>query len=204
MTLVAGPRRVGVLGGAFDPPHLAHLALAQAAVAQLKLDELRVIPTGHAWHKSRLLTDATHRLAMAQLAFADVAQAVVDARETQRHGPSFTIDTLNELRAEMPAAQLFLIIGADQAQALTTWRAWQEILQAATICVADRPQSTGASAEFDAELAFPQRFLHLQMSAMAISATDIRSAISNHQDVTALVGESVARYIAAHHLYLIP
>ncbi|HEY8904425.1 MAG TPA: nicotinate (nicotinamide) nucleotide adenylyltransferase [Rhodoferax sp.] len=204
MTRVAAPRRVGVLGGAFDPPHLAHLALAQAAVAQLKLDELRVIPTGHAWHKSRSLTDAAHRLAMGQLAFAGFAPAVVDARETQRHGPSYTIDTLSELRTEMPAADLFLIIGADQAQALATWRAWQEIIQSATICVADRPQSTGARVEFDAEKAFPQRFLHLQMPAMAISATDIRSAISNHQDVTALVGESVARYIAAHHLYLIP
>lgn len=204
MTGVAGSRRVGVLGGAFDPPHLAHLALAQAAVAQLKLDALHVIPTGHAWHKSRSLTDAAHRLAMAQLAFADIAPAVVDARETQRFGPSYTIDTLNELRTEMPGADLFLIIGADQAQALTTWRAWQEIIQSATICVADRPHTTGARVEFDAEKAFPQRFLHLQMSAMAISATDIRSAISNHQDVTALVGESVARYIAAHHLYLIP
>jgi nicotinate-nucleotide adenylyltransferase len=196
------PRRVGVLGGAFDPPHLAHLALAQAAITSLKLDELRVIPTGHAWHKSRSLTDAAHRLAMVQLAFADMAQVVVDARETQRHRSSYTIDTLNELRTAMPAADLFLIIGADQAQALTTWRAWQEIIQSATICVADRPHTTGARVEFDAEEAFPQRFLHLQMSAMAISATDIRSAISNHQDVTALVGESVARYIAAHHLYL--
>jgi nicotinate-nucleotide adenylyltransferase len=204
MTLVDAPRRVGVLGGAFDPPHLAHLALAQAAVAQLKLDELRVIPTGHAWHKSRSLTDAAHRLAMARLAFAGFPPAVVDARETQRHGPSYTIDPLTGLRTEMPAADLFLIIGADQAQALTTWRAWQEIIQSATICVADRPHTTGARVEFDAEKAFPQRFLHLQMSAMAISATDIRSAISNHQDVTALVGESVARYIAAHHLYLIP
>jgi nicotinate-nucleotide adenylyltransferase len=202
MTPVATPGRVGVLGGAFDPPHLAHLALAQVAVTQLKLDALRVIPTGHAWHKSRSLTDAAHRLAMLQLVFADMAQVVVDARETQRHGPSYTIDTLSELRAEMPDAELFLIIGADQAQALTTWRAWQEIPQSATICVADRPHATGASAEFDAEKAFPQRFLHLQMSAMAISATDIRSAICNHQDVTALVGESVARYIAAHHLYL--
>ncbi|MDR3370188.1 nicotinate (nicotinamide) nucleotide adenylyltransferase [Rhodoferax sp.] len=204
MTHEVTPRRVGVLGGAFDPPHLAHLALAQAAMAQLSLDELRVIPTGQAWHKSRKLTDAAHRLSMVKLAFAGLAQAVVDARETQRHDPSYTIDTLNELRAEMPAAEMFLIIGADQAQSFTTWRAWQEILQSATICVAGRPQSTGASAEFGVENAYSQRFLHLQMPAMAISATDIRSAISSHQDVTALVGESVARYIAAHHLYLIP
>jgi len=197
-------RRIGILGGAFDPPHLAHLALARAAIEQLQLDQLRIIPTGQAWHKPRTLTEASYRLAMAQLAFAELPQAQVDARETRRGGPSYTVDTLRELHAEVAGAQLFLIIGADQAQALTTWHAWQEILQSATICVADRPHSTGAGAVFDAEMAHPDRFFHLQMPAMALSATDIRSAISTHQNVTALVGESVARYIAAHHLYQIP
>ncbi|MCW2312386.1 nicotinate-nucleotide adenylyltransferase [Rhodoferax antarcticus] len=205
MTLAgAAVQRVGILGGAFDPPHLAHLALARVAVAQLQLDQLRIIPTGQAWHKPRTLTPAQHRLAMAQLAFAEVPQAMVDARETCRSGPSYTIDTLRELRAEVAGAQLFLIIGADQAQALTSWHGCQEILQSATICVADRPHSTGARTVFDAESAFPERFFHLQMPAMALSATDIRSAVSTHQNVTALVGESVARYIAAHHLYSIP
>jgi len=200
----AAPKRIGILGGAFDPPHLAHLALAKAAVEQLHLDELRVIPTGQAWHKPRPLTAAAHRLAMAELLFAKLPQAVVDARETRRSGPTYTNDTLTELRAETPDADLFLIIGADQAQALTTWHAWEQILRSATICVADRPFSTGAGAVFDAETAYPDRFFHLQMPAMALSATDIRAAISTHQNVTALVGESVARYIAAHHLYLIP
>lgn len=195
------PRRVGILGGAFDPPHLAHLALAHAAIAQLQLDELRVIPTGQAWHKPRPLTAAAHRLAMAELLFAELPQAVVDARETRRSGPTYTLDTLNELRAEVPGADVFLIIGADQAQALTIWHAWEQILQSAIICVADRPFSTGPRAVFDAETAYPDRFFHLQMPAMALSATDIRAAISTHQNVTALVGESVARYIAAHHLY---
>ena len=195
------PRRIGLLGGAFDPPHLAHLALARAAVEQLHLDELRVIPTGQAWHKPRPLTAAAHRLAMAELLFAELPQAVVDARETRRSGPTYTIDTLNELRTAAPTAAYFLIIGADQAQALKSWHAWQQILQSATICVADRPLSTGARAEFDAKTAYPDRFFHLQMPAMALSATDIRAAISTHQNVTALVGESVARYIAAHHLY---
>ena len=198
------PKRIGILGGSFDPPHLAHLALGQAAVAQLGLDELRIIPTGQAWHKARVLSDATHRLAMAQLAFSGIPQAWVDSRETRRAGPSYTIDTLRELRAEFSQAELFLIIGADQAQALTGWQAWQEILQSATICVAGRPDLTRARDVFDAERAYPERFFHLQMPSMATSATDIRSAISTHQNVTALVGERVARYIADHHLYLIP
>lgn len=195
------PRRVGVMGGAFDPPHLAHSALAAAACSQLQLDELRVIPTGQAWHKPQALSAARHRLAMAQLAFADVSQARVDARETRRAGPSYSIDTLNELRAEAPGSQLFLIIGADQAHALTSWKAWQEILQCAIICVADRADTIRAGAQFDAEVANPARFFHLAMPAMAISATEIRARISANLSVHALVCEPVARYIAAHHLY---
>ena len=75
--MTAGPRRIGMFGGAFDPPHNAHVALVQAAVAQLQLDELRVVPTGHAWHKPRVLTPASDRLAMVRLAFAGLPGVVV-------------------------------------------------------------------------------------------------------------------------------
>lgn len=197
----AALRRVGVLGGAFDPPHLAHQALAQAAFEQLKLDELRLVPTGQAWHKPRALTSALHRLAMVQLAFADMPQVTVDPRETRRDGPSYTIDTLRELADSLPGAQLFLIIGADQAQALTRWKQWQNILQAATICVAGRAGTIRAKGQFDAEKASQTAFSHLNMPAMDTSATDIRRRISANMSVSALVCEPVARYIAAHHLY---
>ena len=100
------PFRLGVYGGAFDPPHLAHVALARTALHQLELDELRIFPTGQAWHKARALTAAEHRLAMVQLAFGALADTVVDARELQRSGPTYTIDTLRELRAEMPQASV--------------------------------------------------------------------------------------------------
>lgn len=194
-------RRIGLLGGAFDPPHLAHSALAQMACEQLQLDELRVIPTGQAWHKPRVLTEARHRLAMSRLAFADLPHVTLDAREIERAGPSYTIDTLDDISVEWPGSELFLIIGADQAKALTTWRAWQEIVRKAIICVADRALSIGATSEFDAEKANPSRFRHLNLPAMAISATEIRARISAHMSVSALVRESVARYIADNHLY---
>jgi len=199
--LAVAPQRIGIFGGAFDPPHRAHVALAQLAVTQLKLDHLRIIPTGQAWHKPRRLSAASHRLAMARLAFADVAGAVVDERETRRTGPSYTFETLRELRAEAPAAQWYLIIGADQARDLTGWQQWQEIVQSATICVADRPHLTGDQVQFDAERAYPQRFLRLQMPALDIDATTIRRACAAGQDVSPLVGADVARYIADHHLY---
>ena len=193
--------RIGVMGGAFDPPHRAHLALAQAACAQLGLDRLHIVPTGQAWHKTRTLTAPQHRQAMAQLAFAELPQAVIDPRELLRSGPSYTVDTLRELALANSGAQLFLIIGADQAFALTTWRAWQEILQSATICVADRANSISAGALFDAEVASQMRFFRLTMPSMDISATAIRTSVSAGQDITPLVCDAVARYIADHHLY---
>ena len=85
--------RIGVFGGAFDPPHQAHVALARAAIEQFELDSLHVIPTGQAWHKARALSTAEHRLAMTKLAFQDEAKVVIDERELQRTGPTFTIDT---------------------------------------------------------------------------------------------------------------
>ena len=82
------PKKLGVFGGAFDPPHDAHVALAEAAVQQLQLDELRIFPTGSAWHKQRDLAPAEHRVAMARIAFADVPHAVIDEREILRTGPT--------------------------------------------------------------------------------------------------------------------
>lgn len=194
-------RRVGVFGGAFDPPHIAHAALIRAAVAELSLDELRVIPTGHAWHKVRPLTPATHRLAMAQLAFGDLPKVVIDPRETRRDGPSYTVDTLRELTAEYPGVNLFLLIGEDQARALSTWRCWEEILRLAIICVAEREDLTGASPRLMAPESSEPRFRQLQVPAMPVSATDIRTRIAAHRSVAPLVFEPVARYIDDHHLY---
>jgi nicotinate-nucleotide adenylyltransferase len=137
--------RLGVFGGAFDPPHLAHHALAQAALAQFQLNQLLVMPTGQAWHKSRDLTAPEHRLAMSRLAFADVPQVQVDARETQRTGPTYTFDTLTELRQEHPHAELFLFIGSDQARAFHTWHQWQGILKLATVVEARRETASGVT-----------------------------------------------------------
>ena len=194
-------RRMGVFGGAFDPPHAAHAALAQAAVDQLQLDELRIIPTGQAWHKSRPLSAAHHRLAMAQLAFAGVSRALIDPRETLRAGPTYTVDTLRELKAQWPDAELFLVVGEDQAHALPSWHEWQEIVRLAIICVAERENTTGSKPGFIAPRALESRSRRLHLPAMPISATDIRARISAHMSVVPLVFEPVARYIDRHHLY---
>lgn len=194
-------RRIGVFGGAFDPPHLAHRALLETALNELKLDSLHVVPTGDAWHKPRQLTHAAHRLAMVQLAFGDVPRISVDSREIKRAGPSYTIDTLRQIAAEAPGAELFLIMGADQAAALTSWREWQAIVQLAIISVATRAHPSNTTDSIEAEKLFPERFLHLGLPALHVSATQIRSNIANGQPVQTLVSEPVARYIADHHLY---
>ncbi len=197
----AAPKRIGVFGGAFDPPHIGHFALAQAAVAQFQLDALHIIPTGQAWHKTRILTASAHRIAMARLAFAPLAQAVIDGRELSRPGPTYTVDTLLELRAVYPEGKLFLMLGLDQALALPTWHRWQEIAQLATICVAARADSTGELGTLDTILPLFPSMKPLEMPSIAISATDIRSRLARHESIAALVFEPVARYIDTHHLY---
>lgn len=202
-------KRIGVFGGAFDPPHNAHVALAQAAIAQFGLDTLYVVPTGHAWHKSQALSMPAHRLAMAKLAFDEIPNVRVDEREVQRPGPTFTIDTLLALQAENPAAQLYLVIGADQFAAFRQWHQWQGILDLAIICIAARAQSTLAGAQFDAQFAAygsrSDRFALLNLPLMPVSATQIRqltaSGAATAGEITQLVPEAVARYISVHQLY---
>lgn len=194
-------RRIGVFGGAFDPPHRMHVALVQTALAQLRLDLLYVFPTGHAWHKSRMLSPAADRLAMAQLAFGGIPGVVVDKREIERSGPTYTIDTLHELQAENPQAQLYLVMGEDQATRLPTWHGWEEIVRAAIICVAFRADSTSADGQFVPEFLPAGSFQALQVSPTELSATDIRRRAATSQGVAHLVPKGVARYIDHHLLY---
>lgn len=206
MSRSAPATRIGVFGGAFDPPHNAHVALAEAALSQLGLAELHVIPTGQAWHKSRKLTAKEDRLAMTRLAFGDLGgRVLVDSREVLRDGPTYTLDTLNELQAEQPDAQLVLIMGADQASALPTWHGWQDILATAIVSVAYRALSTGDIAPFDPKMlpSLPAgaRFEALELPAMDTSATEIRRRVALGVDISSLVPPTVARYIDQHHLY---
>jgi nicotinate-nucleotide adenylyltransferase len=201
--LTAQPLRLGVYGGAFDPPHVAHHTLAQAAIEQLQLDQLRIFPTGQAWHKTYQPLPAMHRLAMAQLAFADLAQVQIDPRETQRPGATYTIDTLTELQGEQPQAELFLIMGADQFQAFRTWHRWQDIAKIATLCIAGRahPASEKGVNALENTDQTACKMLHINMPAMSTSATEIRRQVREGLGIDHLVNPGVARYIAQHHLY---
>ncbi|MDI9232660.1 nicotinate-nucleotide adenylyltransferase [Limnohabitans sp. HM2-2] len=199
--------RLGVFGGAFDPPHTAHVALVQAAIAQLQLDQVRVLPTGQAWHKPRALSDGADRLAMTRLSFAQVPQVVVDERELQRQGPSYTVDSLRELKAQFPQAQLFLLIGDDQRRSLPSWRQIEEIARLAIICAAGRDGAVPAWRDSSAETSatapqpFDARIQTLSMPLMPHSATDIRALVATDRNIEGLVPPAVERYIHEHHLY---
>jgi nicotinate-nucleotide adenylyltransferase len=189
-------------GGAFDPPHRFHMALVKAAVASLAPDQLRVMPTGGAWHRTGPLAAARHRLAMCELAFAGRAPVQVDDREIKRAGPTYTWDTLKELRCEFPSAELSLIVGEDQALALETWRSWQEIVGCATIYVAKRHSGTSDKAHFLLNFMSKHGLKNLAVEPDPVSATFIRQQAAQGLALEGLVHPDVARYIANHHLYI--
>lgn len=197
-------RRIGIFGGAFDPPHNGHVALARTAVEQLELDELRILPTGHAWHKSRTLSEGALRVAMSQLAFADVPRVVVDTREVLRAGPTYTVDTLRELKQEYPDSQLLLIIGADQAEALHTWKDSTEIARLAILSIAARARPVSDAPPADISNLPPGFYEPINLPPIVVSSTAVRSLAASGESVEHLVPQAVARYIAEHQLYIRP
>lgn len=195
------PRRIGLYGGSFDPVHRAHLALARHALDELRLDELRWVPTGQAWHKARVLSEAVHRVAMLRLAIADPEAGDprhrVDTSEIEREGPSYTIDTVQALQAREPGAQWFLMIGQDQHADLHTWARWQELLARVTLVVARRP---GVPPVLDPAVAAAGQ-LALSMPPTPVSSTLLRARIARGEGIDDLVPPAVASYIAFHRLY---
>ncbi len=198
----SGPLRVGVFGGAFDPPHLTHQALARAALAQLELDLLHIVPTGDAWHKTRVLTPKPERLRLAQLAFeahklgAPSAQVLIDDRELMREGASYTIQTLSELAQLYPGAQFYLILGQDQALDFIHWKNHAEIPKLCRLAVAKRP---GVPQEWHNQSLGD--FIELRVPLSPISATTIRERIAANLQATDLLDPDVIQFIQQQGLY---
>ncbi|MDL5033670.1 nicotinate-nucleotide adenylyltransferase [Pelomonas sp. APW6] len=198
-TGTAGP--VGLFGGSFDPPHLAHLSLARTALQQLGLAGLRWLPAGQPWQKKgRTLASPAHRLAMVQALVAGEPRFVVDTTELDRPGPSYMIDTVEALQLRFPERrEWFLVIGQDQYARLASWHRWQELLKRLTLAVAARAgQAVSAAPEV---AAVAHRVVRLDMPALEISSTLVRGQCQRGEDITPMVGDGVARYIAQHRLY---
>jgi nicotinate-nucleotide adenylyltransferase len=190
-------RRIGLLGGTFDPVHNAHVALAWIAVDTLALDELRWVPAGEPWQKTRRITSAQHRIEMLKLAIAGEPRFTLERCEVERKGPSYTVDTVRELQRREPDAQWFLILGQDQFVNLPTWHGWQELLSLVTLAVAARP---GATVGIGAQLQ-GWAYQVLPLPSIDIAATAIRERSRRGESIDAMVPPAVARYIDHHALY---
>jgi len=193
--------RIGLLGGSFDPIHVAHIALANYAVQALSLQYLELIPAANPWQRAPLAATAAQRLAMLELALQGHPQLRINPIEIERSGPTYTLDTL---RALPTGPHYFWVLGSDQLQNFCTWHGWQEILGFVTLAVAQRPH-TSLSLPPKLKDYLQQKQLPLQrldFTPVDISATEIRQRIKAHQSTAGLLDPKVQQYIKRHQLYL--
>jgi len=211
----SGARRIGLLGGTFDPVHIGHLRSAVEVAESLRLDELRLIPSARPPHRTAPQTSAVDRLAMVRLAVAGADVLQVDDRELLRDKPSYSIDTLESLRAELAADdQLVLLLGWDAFCGLPSWQRWEELLLHCHILVLQRPDADSEAPEalrnllaarsVNDPLAFngPNgQIAFIWQTPLAVSATQIRSLLARGKSARFLVPDAVLAYIHAHGLY---
>jgi nicotinate-nucleotide adenylyltransferase len=201
-----GARALGVLGGTFNPPHVGHLAVARSALAELGLERVLLMPAHVSPHKAGSADvdpGAPARLQMCRLAASGVAGVSVSAMEVERGGVSYTVETLRELHATHPDAELTLLLGADTASTLPSWREPRALLELARVGVAaragaDRTRVLSALRSVDG---VRERAAFLAMPAVEVSSSLVRARVAAGEPVEDLVGAAVARYIAEHDLY---
>lgn len=218
---MADPAPIGLLGGTFDPVHYGHLRLAEEARQALGLAEVRWLPAGQPPHRVPPCVAAAHRLEMVRRAVADNPAFEVDEAEARTAGPSYTVTTLERLRAEMPARPLVLLMGADAFLGLPAWHRWRELLELAHLGVATRPGFALSPDEWPAELAQAcagriaveaaalcaapaGRIAGFAMTPLAISASALRAQLAAGASVRYLLPDPVREYIRLHRLYSTP
>ncbi|ALJ20651.1 nicotinate-nucleotide adenylyltransferase [Microbacterium sp. No. 7] len=194
MTEVRAPR-IGVMGGTFDPVHHGHLVAASEVAQSFDLDEVVFVPTGQPWQKQHV-TASEHRYLMTVIATASNPRFTVSRVDIDREGPTYTIDTLRDLAAERPDAELFFITGADAIAQILGWRNHEELWQLAHFVAVSRPGHVLDIAGLPSD-----GVSQLEIPALAISSTDCRQRVSRGHPVWYLVPDGVVQYIAKHHLY---
>ena len=187
----------------FNPPHVGHLALARASASDLGLREVLLTPVLIPPHKpAKWDPGAEHRLRMCQLAIDDDPRLGVCTLELKRPGPSYTIDTLRSIHASDPDAELTLIVGADMASTLASWREPREILKLARLAVAEREDRSRRDVlDALAPLGGEARIEFVKMPRLDISSSLVRKHVTSGEPIEKLVGGEVAAYIAEHELY---
>lgn len=198
---------LGVFGGSFNPPHASHRRLCAAALAGLPIARLLVMPSGdHPLKRNQDMAPAADRLAMCRLAFGDLPGVAIDDREVRRPGPSFTVDTLAELRAEHPGAPLYLLVGSDNLRILGLWREPARILELATLVTyprAGHPVDAATLATLPVPADARDRIAAhvLDLPADAVAASDLRARWRRGERDLPELAPAVRDYIAAHGLY---
>ncbi|MFA9430826.1 nicotinate-nucleotide adenylyltransferase [Egicoccus sp. AB-alg2] len=188
-------RHVGLLGGTFDPPHVGHLVVAESARVDLGLDQVRLLVAGDPWMK-RTVGEAHHRVAMAQAAVVDDAHLHVDARETERDGPTYTVETLEALHHEEPDVTWHFLLGADTTARLDEWQRIEDAYRLARFVAVTRP---GHEVRLDPVAA--QHVDELEVPRLEISSTELRARYAEGRATRYLVPEAVDRYVRRHQLY---
>lgn len=206
---------VGVFGGTFDPIHYGHLRVALEVLEALELAELRLLPARQPPHRDTPGASPEQRLALLRLAVADQPGFVIDERELRRSGPSYMVDTLTSLRAELPDSPLCLLVGRDAFGELPGWSRWKRLFELAHLVVLTRPGNwPELPAELNAEIS-DRRFSNpagltgrraggvwfQAVTPLAISATRIRELLANGHSPRYLLPDAVHEYIGAHRLY---
>ncbi|GAA2087424.1 nicotinate-nucleotide adenylyltransferase [Pseudolysinimonas kribbensis] len=196
MTDAAGRRRrIGVMGGTFDPIHHGHLVAASEVRQSFQLDEVVFVPTGQPYMK-RVVTSAEHRYLMTVIATASNPDFTVSRVDVDRDGPTYTIDTLRDLKRSYPDAELFFISGADAIAQILDWKDIGELWELAQFVAVSRPGHSLSISGLP-----PQRVSSLEVPALAISSTDCRERVGRGFPVWYLVPDGVVQYISKHHLY---
>ena len=189
--------RLGVMGGTFDPIHHGHLVAASEVASAFQLDGVLFVPTGQPWQKGEV-TDSEHRYLMSVIATASNPRFTVSRVDIDRDGPTFTVDTLREIRESFPDAELFFITGADAVKQILEWKDHEKLWPLAHFVAVTRP---GHKLELPKA---PEGAISvLEIPALAISSTDVRTRVAQGDPVWYLVPDGVVQYIGKHKLYMV-
>ncbi len=193
--------RIGILGGSFDPIHLAHIEAARIARKTLDLDFVYLVPAGNPYHRDEVLASIEQRLAMCERAAQGHDWLKVSKVDTDRIGNTYTIDTIRELAQEFTinhphdSAEWFLILGADAYQDFPQWKQPEEIARSVSLVVVSRPGESSQELDY-----FPCRFI--DVPGWEISSTQVRLSAGNNESISELVSPSVNEYIKTNKLYI--
>ncbi len=187
--------RIGVMGGTFDPIHNGHLVAASEVQLKFDLDEVIFVPTGEPWMKS-VVTGGEHRYLMTVIATAANPRFTVSRVDIDRDGPTYTVDTLRDIRTERPDAELFFITGADAVTQILEWKDVEQIWDLATLVAVSRPGHSLSTRGLPED-----RVRSMEVPALAISSTDCRDRVGRGFPVWYLVPDGVVQYIGKHGLY---